>query len=84
MQRLWSGSSFFRDAVKSSYLSPQDITAQKRDQEELARHRDKLEQLVRERTEELQKIINTMAGREIRMAELKNDNERLQRQLEEQ
>ena len=39
--------------------------------------------MVRERTDELQTMVNAMAGREIRMAELKKVIEKLHAQLEE-
>jgi FixJ family two-component response regulator len=38
---------------------------------ELQRYQDHLEELVRERTERLRTLVNGMAGREVRMAELK-------------
>ncbi len=44
-------------------------------------HAEELEKKVRERTEELQKMVNLMAGREIRMAELKETIQKLRRQL---
>ena len=50
--------------------------------EELEKHKEHLEELVRERTTELQKTINLMAGREIRMAELKETIKELRAQLE--
>jgi CheY-like chemotaxis protein len=55
----------------------------KQAEEELAKHREHLEKLVRERTDELQKMVNLMAGREVRMAELKKVIEKLRAQLEE-
>jgi PAS domain S-box-containing protein len=58
-----------------------DITQRKETQLELDRHRDHLEEMVRERTEKLQKLINLMAGREVRMAELKKVIKALRAQL---
>lgn len=55
----------------------QDITELKHNRDELAKHQHHLTELVRKRTDELQQIINTMAGREIRMSELKEQNRRL-------
>ena len=55
----------------------------KRAKEELEKHREHLEELVKERTVELQKTINLMAGREVRMAELKKTIQKLRSQLEE-
>jgi len=60
-----------------------DITKRKRAEEELEKHREHLEELVRERTPALQKMVNLMAGREIRMAELKETIQKLRAQLEE-
>ena len=58
-------------------------------EEELAQHRDHLEELVEQRTTELneqmeeqQKLLKMMAGREIRMAELKNVINQLRTQIE--
>ncbi|MBC8330927.1 MAG: GAF domain-containing protein [Anaerolineae bacterium] len=48
---------------------------------ELRQHQDHLEKVVRERTEELQKLVNMMAGREVRMAELKKTVKKLRSQL---
>ena len=51
--------------------------------EKLENHWNHLEEMVRERTDELQTMVNAMAGREIRMAELKKVIEKLHAQLEE-
>ena len=59
-----------------------DITERKKVEEELAKHREHLEELIRERTAELQKAINLMAGREVRMAELKETIKKLRAQVE--
>ncbi|GAF73001.1 unnamed protein product, partial [marine sediment metagenome] len=53
-------------------------------EQELRKHRERLEELVRERTTELQTIVNSMAGREVRMAELKETIRKLRAQLEEE
>ena len=44
-------------------------------------HVERLEDRVRERTADLEKTINLMAGREIRMAELKKVIKKLRKQL---
>ena len=54
----------------------------KQAEEELAKHREHLEELIKERTAELQKTINLMAGREVRMAELKETIQKLRVQVE--
>ena len=58
-------------------------TERKKMQNELKQHRDHLEDKVRERTDELQAMVNAMAGREVRMAELKEAIRSLRAQLEE-
>lgn len=59
-----------------------DITEHKRVDEELEQHREHLEEMVQKRTDELQKTINLMAGREVRMAELKETIRKLRAQVE--
>lgn len=49
----------------------QDITKRKKSEQELQKHKEHLEDLVEEKTHDLQRIVNLMAGREIRMKELK-------------
>lgn len=58
-----------------------DITAQKQTRQELENYKDTLEEKVDMRTEELRKTVNLMAGREVRMAELKQHISRLRAQL---
>jgi septal ring factor EnvC (AmiA/AmiB activator) len=60
-----------------------EITERKRAEEELEKHREHLEELVKARTAELQSIVNSMAGREVRMADLKKVIKKLRTQLEE-
>lgn len=58
-----------------------DITERKRAEKELRKYREHLEELVAQRTADLRKIVNAMAGREVRMAELKEVIRQLRTQL---
>ena len=49
----------------------------------MKKHHEHLEEMVRERTDKLQKTINLMPGREVRMAELKETIRKLRAQVEE-
>jgi PAS domain S-box-containing protein len=60
-----------------------DLTDRKRAEENLASQRAGLEKEIQDRTCELRQMVNAMAGREIRMAELKEVIARLRAQLEE-
>jgi methyl-accepting chemotaxis protein len=59
-----------------------DITERILAEEKLEQQQKSLEELVRKRTVELQKMVNLMAGREVRMAELKKVIAKLRTQLE--
>jgi len=59
-----------------------DITERKRAEKELEKHRNHLEERVRDRTEGLRKTVNLMAGRENRMVGLKKVVKKLRAQLE--
>jgi GAF domain-containing protein len=68
----------------------QEIADRRWAEEELAKHRDHLEELVERRTKELKdrmreqkNILNLMAGREVRMADLKKVISKLRKQLKE-
>lgn len=60
----------------------EDITEQKAADSALNAKKEQLEERVHERTRELQKMVNLMADREIRMVELKNEITTLRQQLE--
>ncbi len=60
-----------------------DITEQEQTESELKNYREHLEDLVEERTSELRQTINLMAGREVRMSDLKRVIQDLRMQLEE-
>lgn len=49
--------------------------------QQIQNHADELEEAVEDRTSELQILVNSMAGREVRMAELKGVIKRLRKQL---
>jgi len=59
-----------------------DITRQKQTEDALKKAHDDLDIKVKERTAELQKTINLMAGREVRMAELKEVIRKLREQVD--
>mgnify|MGYP003731044583 CR=1 FL=1 len=58
-----------------------DVGARKEAEAQLARYREHLEAMVAERTAELTRLVNVMAGRELRMAELKDAIRRLRTQV---
>ena len=58
-----------------------DVTENKKIKEELEQHHLHLEKLVRERTARLDKMVTFMAGREVRMSELKKVIRKLRAQL---
>ncbi|MCJ7801895.1 MAG: PAS domain-containing protein, partial [Candidatus Marinimicrobia bacterium] len=59
-----------------------DITEQKLAENKIKQLNENLEKRVDERTHDLQKTINLMAGREVRMVDLKNVIKKLHTQLE--
>jgi len=77
---------FIIDVAKNRLLTSArligEIVERKRAVEELTEYREHLEELVRERTAELRRIVNLMAGREVRMAVLKGVIRKLCAQLE--
>ena len=58
-----------------------DVTERVMAEQALQEAHDMLEERVEERTEELTKVINFMAGREVRMADLKNVIKKLRKQI---
>ncbi|MBW2202533.1 MAG: response regulator [Deltaproteobacteria bacterium] len=59
-----------------------EIVERKKAEAKLEKHEAHLEELIRKRTVELQKMINLMSGREVRMAELKGTIQKLHVQIE--
>jgi PAS domain S-box-containing protein len=84
-QRTWQFSSaplgHLPDGRRLVMSMASDITKRKRVEEALHEHRDHLEEEVERRTAELRTLVNAMAGREIRMAELKKTIRQLREQL---
>ena len=78
-----TGSFFTSGGQQISLAIARDITERKRAEDELKGHRDHLEELVAERTAELRRMVNLMAGREVRMAELKDVIRQLRAQVQE-
>ncbi len=78
----WSYPIIEDDQIKGAVVTFMNISARKKLEEELEQHRMHLEKRIRERTDELQTMVNLMAGREIRMAELKKVIKKLHTQIE--
>jgi len=62
--------------------SVEDISEKIKVEDELKRHQENLEELVKERTERLDALVGLMAGREVRMSELKKVIRKLRNQVE--
>lgn len=77
------GRGFYDDKGEMIYMTGAvlDITEREQADDELRKHRDHLEELVEERTAELRRAINLMAGREVRMLELRKLIQKLRAQL---
>ncbi|MDP8206158.1 MAG: PAS domain S-box protein, partial [Candidatus Electryonea clarkiae] len=92
-QAIISGKKYWMQTIKSAVRNESgdivglqgisyDISDRKRDELELKKHQEHLEEIVEERTHDLKKTINLMAGREVRMAELKVAIKSLRAQVE--
>ncbi len=77
----WTATPFTAEGL--IYCIGRDVTDRKRAEQELASHREHLEEEVEKRTAELKKTVGLMAGREVRMAELKEEARSLKRLLAE-
>ncbi len=76
VRRAGSGAPQWVDAVL------EDITRRKEAEENLKEHQAGLEKNIEERTEDLTRLVNAMAGREVKMAELKAEIRDLREKLQ--
>ena len=60
-----------------------DFTERRKVEQDLEKYQTHLQELVEERTGELRQTISLMAGREVRMAELKETIKKLRGQIDE-
>ena len=79
----WFAVVAYRSDVNSFVTIFSDITDRKAAEAALQLANSELEDRVSERTRELQILVNSMAGREVRMADLKKAIKKLRRQIQE-
>jgi len=72
-----------RNEISGVQANVVDISGRVKAQEELEKLNEELEERVRDRTRDLETLVGAMAGREVRMADLKRVIKRLREQLEE-
>lgn len=69
------------EQVQGMVVAARDVTERKEAEDLLEKHLAQLEETVLERTADLRRAVNLMAGREVRMAELKISIQGLRKQL---
>ena len=70
------------NAISGVQANVVDITKRMQAQQELEKLNEELEERVRDRTQDLETLVSSMAGREVRMAELKKVIKKLRKQLQ--
>jgi DNA-binding response OmpR family regulator len=72
----------FGEIAVIALVNSRTLEALERSEESLRQYSERLEEMVEERTADLKKLVNAMAGREVRMADLKEAIRKLRAQLE--